>query len=102
MVMKLIKKQSVMDEWGNVREVVTEELYEIGKRDFQYARKASELEVNEAGILKSKLRILFLRDENANIAIEVGDEIEIEGKLHTVLQVRKYDLHKEAIVHGVE
>lgn len=102
MVMKVLRKQTVMDEWGNVREAVTTEQYEIEKRDFQYARKVSELEVNDTGIIKSRLRVLFLREENAGIVLDTGDEIEIEGKRYTVLQVREYAKHKEVIVHGVE
>lgn len=102
MVLTLIKETQGFDEWGNPISQTTQTNYEIEPRDWQAYGRYDQLEITDEGILKHRMRILFLRNGLKDTPIDLGDVVEVDGKKYSVLEIREYQNHKEVICRGVE
>lgn len=102
MTLKTYTDTIVYDEWGNPTITQVENTYTIDTRDFQSISQYDSLNITDDGILKNKMRILFLKGSNKNIAIDVGNVITVENEDYTIVEIREYEKHKEVICRGLE
>lgn len=102
MIITIRRDETITDAWGNVISVPTTFTLQIEDKDLQYTGKHNELEVTENGTIQSLLRVLYLRGENKEADIKLKDEVEAEGKVYKVVQIRNYSKHKEIILYGLE
>lgn len=102
MILKIYTETVVYDEWGNPTITKTSQNYTIESRDFQSISQYDSLNITDDGILKNKMRILFLKGSNRDAAIDVGKVITVDDEDYTVVEIREYEKHKEVICRGLE
>ena len=102
MILTILRSSTTFDEWGNPVETTTEESYEIDEIDFQVYDRGDILKINNDGTFKHSYRILFLKDELKDIALDVGEIVQIDGREYKVVQIQQYQRHKEVILVGLE
>lgn len=102
MVLTLIKETQTFDEWGNPVSQTTQTDYDIEPKDWQAYGRFDQLGITDEGVLKHRMRILFLRNGLKDVPIDLGDVVEVEGKRYSVVEIREFTNHKEAICRAVE
>lgn len=102
MTVKTYTETIVYDEWGNPTITKITNTYTIESRDFQSISQYDSLNITDDGILKNKMRILFLKGSNKDAVIDTGKVITVGSEDYTVVEIREYEKHKEVICRGLE